>query len=172
MTLRPLGLEDADSLWSDVRDPELRRLTGTRREFTYNEIVSYCSSRDAETSRITLAITGAGSGAWLGEIVLMDYDGPNRSAGLRIALTAGARGRGFGTEALHALLAHAFGPLALHRVSLEVYEFNARAIRVHQKLGFQPEGRLRDALWWDGQAYDTVLMSILASEWNSDPVAP
>ena len=175
--LRPLGPRDADDVWADLQDPEGRRLTGTHRTFTYEEIVTYCASRAAQTDRITLAITDPRDGAYRGEIVLNDHDEPNRSAGLRIALSADARGRGLGTEALRLVLAHAFGPLKLHRVSLEVFAFNTRAIHVYEKVGFRHEGRMRDALWWDGTPHDTLwwdgtphdtlLMAVLAPDWVS-----
>ncbi len=164
--LRPLGPRDTDGLWVDVQDPELRRLTGTHRIFTYEDITAYCASRAAPTDRITLAITDARDGAYRGEVVLNDYDEPNCSAGLRILLSASARGRGFGTAALRLLLAYAFGPLGLHRVSLEVFAFNARAIHVYEKVGFRHEGRMRDALWWEGTPHDTLLMAALATEYG------
>lgn len=164
--LRPLGSEDGENLWADVRDPEVRRLTGTHHKFSYEEIAAYCASRADQTDRITLAVVDLQSGDWIGEVVLNDYDEPNRSAGLRIALRANSCGRGLGTEALSLLVAHAFGPLRLHRVSLEVYDFNARAIRAYEKVGFQHEGRMRDALWWEGTPRDTLVMAILAPEWE------
>ncbi len=168
--LRPLGPQDIDDLWADiqvdVQNPEARRLTGTHHAFTYEEIASYCASRADKTDCITLAITDRDAGAWLGEIVLMDHDEPNRSASLRIALIAGAQNRGVGTEALRLVLTQAFGPLRLHRVSLDVYAFNGRAIHVYEKVGFHHEGRLRDALWWDGTPHDALLMAALATEWE------
>ena len=168
--LRPLGPRDTDDLWTDIQadieNPDARRLTGTHHAFTYEEIASYCASRADKTDRLTLAITDPGTGDWLGELVLMDHDEPNRSASLRLALVAGAQNRGFGTEALRLVLAHAFGPLGLHRVSLEVFDFNARAIHVYEKVGFRHEGRMRDALWWDGAPHDTLLMAVLATEWD------
>ena len=41
------------------------------------------------------------------------------------------------------MVAHAFTRLALHRVALTVFEFNARAIRSYEKCGFVVEGRAR-----------------------------
>lgn len=164
--LRPLGPQDIDNLWVDVQDPEGLRLTGTHHTFTFEEIAAYCASRADMTDRITLAVTDPCDGAYLGEVVLMNHDEPNRSASLRIALGLGARGRGLGTEALRLVLAHAFGPLGLHRVSLEVFDFNTRAIRAYEKVGFRHEGRMRDALWWDGTPQDTLLMAVLAPEWE------
>ncbi len=119
-----------------------------------------------QTDRITLAITDPGTGGWLGEIILLDHDEPNRSAALRIALAARAQDRGVGTAALRLVLAHAFGPLGLHRVSLDVFAFNAQAIRAYEKVGFRHEGRQRDALWWGGTPHDALLMAILAPEWT------
>lgn len=167
--LRPLGPQDTDDLYAAVNGPlQERRLTGNHHEFTYEEIAAYCASRAGKTDRVTLAITDSDSEAYLGEIVLMDHDEPNRSAGLRIALVAAARDRGLGSETLRLVLAHAFGPLGLHRVSLEVFDFNTRAIRAYEKVGFQHEGRMCDALWWDGAPHDTLLMAVLATEWESD----
>jgi len=166
VVLRPLGTLDTDALWEDLQDPEGRRLTGTHHTFTYEEIAVYCASRPDQTDRITLAITEPSDGTYRGEIVLNDHDEANRSAGLRISLSLGARGRGLGTQALRLLLAHAFGPLGLHRVSLEVFAFNTRAIHVYEKVGFRHEGRMRDALWWDSMPHDTLLMAILATDWE------
>ena len=165
--LRPLEPPDADALWADLQEPEARHLTGTHRTFTYEEIAAYGATRAEQTDRITLAITDPHDGAFQGEVVLMDHDEPNRSARLRIALSPRARGRGLGTETLRLVLAHAFGPLRLHRVSLEVFAFNGRAIHVYEKVGFRHEGCLRDALWWDGEPHDALLMAVRAPDWVS-----
>jgi len=168
--LRPLGPRDTDGLWVDVQDPEGQRLTGLHHAFTYEEIAAYCASRADKTDRITLAVTDPRDGAYKGEVVLMDHDEPNRSASLRIGLAPTARDQGLGAEALRLVLAHAFDPLGLHRVSLEVYAFNERAIHVYEKVGFRHEGRMRDALWWDGAPHDALLMSILTTEWDGSLV--
>ena len=62
------------------------------------------------------------------------------------------------------VLDHAFNERDLHRVDLEVYDFNDRAIHVYKKLGFREEGRLRDALLWDGEFYDAIVMSVLSTD--------
>lgn len=54
--------------------------------------------------------------------------------------------------------------VGLHRIALEVYSFNPRARRAYEKAGFRTEGVLRDALSWDGERHDAILMSILASD--------
>lgn len=62
------------------------------------------------------------------------------------------------------LVGHAF-EVGLHRVGLEVFDFNERARRTYEKVGFVVEGVRRDALRWDGRYHDAILMSALAHEW-------
>ena len=55
-------------------------------------------------------------------------------------------GRDTGPRRLPLVVEYALDVAGLHRVSLEVYDFNPRAQRVYEKCGFTVEGRLRDAL--------------------------
>jgi RimJ/RimL family protein N-acetyltransferase len=74
-------------------------------------------------------------------------------------------GKGYGTDAMRLILRYAFGELNLQRVSLNVFEYNPRAIRSYEKLGFIHEGRARGVLRREGQRYDLVFMGILRDEW-------
>jgi RimJ/RimL family protein N-acetyltransferase len=49
----------------------------------------------------------------------------------------------------------------LHRVTLEVVDFNTRAQRIYSKIGFHQEGLLREAWYWDGEWSDVILMALL-----------
>jgi RimJ/RimL family protein N-acetyltransferase len=66
-------------------------------------------------------------------------------------------GRGYATEALRALAAHAFADTDLVRLEARVYEWNAASCRVLEKAGFAREGRLRHAAQKDGQLIDAFL---------------
>jgi len=95
----------------------------------------------------------------------MDVDPGHRSAGFRIALAReGLAGRGLGREAARLMLVWAFDDLGLHRVSLEVYAFDARAIHVYEAFGFRHEGRLRQVLRQDGAWHDALVMGMRAGE--------
>ena len=59
------------------------------------------------------------------------------------------------------MLAFAFGELGLHRVELEVFDFNARARAVYTKCGFETEGVRRGGLLWAGRRHDVILMAAL-----------
>ena len=65
-------------------------------------------------------------------------------------------GKGYGTDAMREILRFAFEELNLHRVTLTVFEYNPRAIRTYEKVGFREEGRLRQHLepGWAPLGYD------------------
>jgi RimJ/RimL family protein N-acetyltransferase len=75
-------------------------------------------------------------------------------------------GKGYGKDAMRIMLRYAFMELNLHRVSLNVYEYNPRAIRSYEKAGFTVEGRQRQALNRDGRRWDMIYMGSLREEWK------
>lgn len=76
------------------------------------------------------------------------------------------RGKGYGTDAMKVILRYAFTELNLHRVSLDVFEYNPRAIRSYEKAGFVIEGRQRQFLKREGRRWDMIYMGILREEWE------
>jgi RimJ/RimL family protein N-acetyltransferase len=75
-------------------------------------------------------------------------------------------GNGYGTDAMRVILRFAFMELNLRRVSLDVFEYNPRAIRSYEKAGFTVEGRQRQVLHRDGRRWDVIYMGILREEWE------
>jgi hypothetical protein len=71
---------------------------------------------------------------------------------------------GYGTEATGLVLDYAFDTVGLHRVELEVYDFNGRGQRCYEKAGFVQEGVLRESRFLDGRWVDTVVMAILRTD--------
>lgn len=76
-------------------------------------------------------------------------------------------GRGYGPRALRLLLAHAFGAMSLHRISLRVLAYNTRAISAYKKVGFIVEGRERQSARVGDAWHDDVMMGLLAPEWRA-----
>ena len=170
LRLEPLGPEHFEGAWAGLQDPEARRLTGTHAEFTPEQIRGWLAGLAARHDRGDWAVIRRADeqhpeGRYLGEVVLNDLDADNESVGFRIALApADVRGQGYGTEATAAVVGHAFDDLGVHRVALEVFDFNPRARRAYEKAGFTVEGRQRDALLWDGAWADSLSMGILARD--------
>jgi RimJ/RimL family protein N-acetyltransferase len=160
VVLRQLVEADAADLLRAAQDPEVRRLTGTKRQFTMADTVSWCRSRVAAGARYDWAVTAAADGGWLGDAALMDVDPDNGVASFRIALER-RPGEGLGTEATGLVLGFAFGGLGLYRVELEVFDFNTRAQKAYGKCGFEVEGIKRGGLRWAGERYDVVMMAAI-----------
>ncbi len=168
VTLRPVSTADAAGLFA--LDDETRRLTGSlRREddpgWTLESLEQWYASRDQHDDRIDLSVIDRATGEWAGEAVLNELNVRNESCGLRIALQ-GPRfyGRGLGTEATRLVTDYAFGVVGVHRIELQVYDFNPRARHVYEKIGFVHEGTMREALRWGGEWVDCHLMAMLASD--------
>ena len=178
--LRPFTEADIAAMGPILADPEVLRLTG-----------SVHSTRDAESAdpgldaatrtwyeglaarpdRLDLAVVDAAGGHCVGEVVLNDLDAENRSCGFRILLGPAGRNRGLGSEATALLLEHAFTKTTLHRIALEVYDFNPRARHVYERAGFTFEGTARAALLFDGRWIDAHVFSILATDPRPGPAA-
>ncbi len=75
-------------------------------------------------------------------------------------------GKGYGADALRILMRYAFTELDLHRLSLSVFEYNRRAIRLYEKLGFRNEGRKRQFFQREGRRWDLVFMGMVKPEWE------
>lgn len=165
--LRPVTAADAGGLFGC--DDETLRLTGSHdRAPGLADLEHWYATRAAHADRFDLSIIERATGEWAGEVVLNGLNADNESCGFRILLQ-GPRfyGRGLGTEASRLVLGYAFDVVGVHRVELQVYDFNPRARHVYEKLGFVHEGTMRDALRWDGQWVDCHLMSMLDSDWQS-----
>lgn len=96
----------------------------------------------------------------------IDWEGGRGPVGIAIGEKS-HQGRGYGTDAMNALVDFGFGELRLERIELDVYAFNARARRSYEKAGFTLEGTLREAHLHHGQHVDVHRMSILRQEWRS-----
>ncbi|GIG30444.1 GNAT family N-acetyltransferase [Cellulomonas marina] len=164
LDLEPLGPEHLTGTWELLEDVPSRRLTGTTATFTHDQVQRWLAGLDAADDRLDWAVVTRADGRHVGEVVLNDLDAHNRSMSLRIGLVDAATGHGYGPEAIRAVLDHAFEVVLLHRVELEVYAFNPRAQRTYERCGFVVEGRRRDALWWDAEWTDALLMSVLATD--------
>ncbi|MEU5213164.1 GNAT family protein [Streptomyces sp. NPDC020742] len=158
-----LSSRHAEAFHATFLDPEVRRLTGTHHDWTRAELADWCAKAPGRTDRLDLAIEDRESGAYLGELALSQIDEDNAHGSFRISLAQEATGRGLGSEATRLLLDHAFDRVRLHRVQLEVFTFNERARRAYEKCGFEVEGRMREALFWDGAWHDVLVMAALAS---------
>jgi len=104
----------------------------------------------------------------IGMVDLSGFDWVAGSAWVGIGIgEPGDWGKGYGTDAMRVLLRFAFAGLNLHRVNLNVFGYNERAVRSYLKCGFKEEGRQRQFLNRDDRRWDLIFMGILKEEWEA-----
>jgi ribosomal-protein-alanine N-acetyltransferase len=89
-----------------------------------------------------------------------------QAAHLGYAIAADLWGHGYATEAAQVMLKFAFGPLELHRVSAAIGPENLASVAVVKRLGFSYEGRIRHHVFTNGDWRDSLLYSLLATEFS------
>ena len=166
--LRPMNVEDAEWYYLNLHEPEVRKWTGTKRHFTKDFIASYLERKSQDDFTVLLAIVRRDDDRPIGDIALQDIDPSNRCCNIRIAINQTSdTGKGYGSEAMKLMLDYGFGVLNLHRIELNVFNYNAQAMHVYEKLGFKREGVQREALFYDHKYHDSILMSILEDEFRA-----
>ncbi|RJK95346.1 GNAT family N-acetyltransferase [Vallicoccus soli] len=153
-----------DDYAAALDDPELQRLTGSRAPVERAALRAWLRSRREHADRADWAVLRRSDNVFLGEAVLNELSPEDASCNFRIWLSGAHVGQGYGTEATRLVVEHALRDVGLHRVSLSVYAFNERARRSYERCGFVLEGRLRDALRWEGRWHDELVMAALEGD--------
>lgn len=103
----------------------------------------------------------------IGNCAIQDIN--SRTRACSCGITIGEKeyhGKGYGTEAMEMLVQYVFKTLNMNRLELTVYEYNIRAYKTYQKVGFIEEGRKRQARYHNGKYYDEIIMAILREDWE------
>ena len=166
--LRRATAEDADFLLElsgheDV-EPFLRAVRATDRDELLEEI-ERSLAEPKESGRFVIEVQE--DGAWRPAGV-MGFDLANRRN--RIANLGGLavhpdfRGRRLADDAARLLQRHLLVDLDLHRLQLEIYGFNDRAIQHAERSGFVREGVKRKAYLRHGEWVDGVLFGLVRED--------
>lgn len=166
-TLREFVSEDLDAVHAIIGDP---RVTASL-SFDPRDRESAAAMLDGIQARALseprteyyLAITTAPAGlVGFARLALAGV----RAAKLGYAVHADHWHHGYATDAVRTMLGFGFDQLQLHRISAAIGPENASSIRLVERLGFSPEGRIRDHVFTGGGWRDSLLFSVLAPEWQ------
>ena len=104
----------------------------------------------------------------IGNCAIHNIDCRNRAASCGITIgDKNYQNKGYGTEAMELLVEYGFHILNLNRIELSVYDFNTRAFKTYQKVGFVEEGRKRQARYHNGKYQDEIMMAIVKEDWEN-----
>ncbi|GAA6733898.1 GNAT family N-acetyltransferase [Thermus oshimai] len=142
VTLKPMaeGLSEEEwrGLYDTFRDPEVAEWNGASPLKTpFWLFKRFVLAENRRKDRLAFVILDE-EGAYVGTLEL--YNLTPEEATLGILLKRERWGQGYGTEAVRAALAYAFGPLGLKRVRLRTFAHNLRARRAFLKAGFREVG--------------------------------
>jgi UDP-4-amino-4,6-dideoxy-N-acetyl-beta-L-altrosamine N-acetyltransferase len=160
--LRRMSREDAADVVRMRAEPEVQTQLFSARPPTMAEHLRWLADVEARGDRHDFMIVERASGRSIGTIGLSHIDRVNGRAEYGVLIgEPGARGKGLAAEASRLLLAYAFGTLKLRRVYLHVFARNADALRLYRRVGFQPEGVLRQHVRKGDEFLDVAVMAVL-----------
>lgn len=169
LELRPLETSDAQFLADLINDPEVRSSLGAYDliapvSIDYEEKwVENVATRNDQTH---LMIQTRRASRPIGMVSTKDINRRTGSVHVTIMLERASWGKGYGEEALGALVGFLFDSMNAHRVWLRVDARNERAIKCYEKCGFRKEGTLREDNFADGQWQSSHIMSVLSHEYG------
>ncbi|MCH1639927.1 GNAT family N-acetyltransferase [Paenibacillus timonensis] len=170
IVLREYRDSDLDFIQRWVNDPEITSTLSDNFLYPHSRVETEAFFRamvEGKSSNKSFVIGARDSLEYIGQIDLYKIDWKNRFASLAVVIgRKECLGKGYGTEAIRLLLKFAFEELNLNRIDLEVYEYNERAYHCYLKCGFKEEGRLRQKVFRVGRYWDSIIMSILRSEYE------
>ncbi|MCC3670629.1 GNAT family N-acetyltransferase [Terrisporobacter mayombei] len=165
--LRALNKIDKGKILEWVNDPEIRELTGGIYPVSEIEHEKWFENRVLDPVNKIFAIQPIDSSNIIGIIGMKNVDFINRNAEIYIYIGDKQYwGNGYGSESVGKLVEFCFNELNMHRVYLQVFEYNERAIASYRKIGFETEGMMRESLYKNGKYHNKILMSIIKNKFG------
>ena len=103
-------------------------------------------------------------GTAAGTINTHTCDARNGTFSFGLAIGQDHRGHGYASQAIRLVLRFYFEELRYQKVTVHVYGWNTASQRLHERLGFQVEGRLRRMTFSHGDHHDTLVYGLTADE--------
>lgn len=167
--LRPLEPADAETVHHWYEDSRIATLMGDPpRSLAWRRQRYDAGAADEGGTVYRFVICRLEDDTAVGRTDLFEIDRQHGSAAFGITIGDPAMwNRGYGTDAVRALVDFAFGQLRLERVWLDTDAHNVRAQAAYKKAGFVREGVLRHTFYQDGRWSDDVRMAMLRDEWEA-----
>ena len=174
LRLRTIERDDVPALYAVFSDPRVMRYWSSAPMQDIAEAVALHDDIVAMMRNDTLYQWGVerlGAGTLIGTVTLYRIDVAHRRAEIGFALGSAYWGLGHASEAVGAVVAHAFDARGLHRLEADADPRNHASLRVLEKLGFVREGLARQRYQLYGELQDSVMLGLLAPDWRSRAAA-
>jgi RimJ/RimL family protein N-acetyltransferase len=156
---------DLEHFYTWINDWQTIQYLGQRYPRSHDFERKYLTSGDPSFNLAQFIIETVADTRPIGWVGLHSSAPENREASLGIAIGEHEfLDGGYGTDAMRTVCRFGFEMMNLNRIDLTVYDWNTRAIRVYEKVGFQHEGLLRDGMFKGGRWQNLVFMGVLRGE--------
>ena len=167
--IRLLEEKDAGALFAliDANRRDLREwLPWVDRTETLSDSIDFIRSALVQYRNCT----GLHAGLWkddslIGVIGYVSIDVNNRKAMIGYWLAGPSRGKGYMTRACAAMVDVAFRKLLFNKVEIYCGVGNLKSRAIPERLGFKPEGVLKQHEWVNDHFVDIVAYGMLSGEW-------
>jgi len=105
-------------------------------------------------------------GITVGWITLHSRDQKNGTFGFGVAIYREYRGNGYAVDAVRTVLKYGFWEQRYQKCNSMCLHTNDASIRLHEKLGFIDEGRIRRSCFYDGKYHDDLLFGMTREEFD------
>src|SRR4051812_40024772 len=107
----------------------------------------------------------------VGLVVVGNFHEFNRTASILLLIGDKSEwNRGYGSDAVKTVTAFVFHDLNLNCLEAMIPEFNPRALKMSQKVGFQIEGPRRNRFFGRGRSWNVPVGSAIREGWRGDAV--
>lgn len=163
--LRAMELEDCELVREMFNDPEMEDLVvGWAFPLSsYSQKKWFENNYNTQNFRFIIETKDDGA---IGVATLLDIDWKNRMAqhGIKLAKKC-IRHKGYGTDAVMAIMRYAFDELGLNRLNTSWFPENIPSKTMYMKCGWKEEGIRRNYIYKHGKYRDLVETGILASDY-------
>lgn len=170
VTLRELRVSDAEICKTWINDLEMayQIYGGAPMPFTVENERDYISRVSGRQNNQNHFAIEDPSGNFIGVCSYSEVNWHSRNCMIGWFIgDKNSRGRGYGTDMIKLLLKICFEELDLHKVSLNAFSYNEKAVRLYDRLGFVREGVFRQHVHAMGRRWDEIRWSMLKTEYQS-----
>ena len=170
LRLRQLRHGDADALIELFSSPEVLRFLSQPPTDTHDKaigLIDWFNGIYDQHEAVQWAITLRDEDRLIGTCGAYDWDHENRHADIGYHLLPAQWGKGYATEASHALIQWSFEHLDLHRIQADCTVGHIASERVLLKCGFKVEGIWRENYWEHGRFVDVKQFGLLRHEYQA-----
>jgi RimJ/RimL family protein N-acetyltransferase len=164
--LRALEPDDLERCYRWMNDPEIVRTLKHRYPMAFHKEAEWIQRAvNPSFQERHFAIERRDNRTHIGNASLHDIDWISRTAILGLFIgEPSAWNKGFGSDAVRAIVRFAFEEMNLQKLRIQVFDYNERARHVLMANGFVEEGKLAREFYREGVFHDLLILSRFRQE--------